>query len=72
MDLLFFLSFILSIRSHSNQFIVATAFFSYFSSSMARTKLMPKKDRQEKEGRWVLRPKAERERIAREARKEKT
>ena len=31
---------------------------------------MPKKDRQEKEGRWVLRPKSERERIAREARKE--
>ena len=37
---------------------------------MARTKLTPKKDRQEKEGRWVLRPKADRERIACEVRKE--
>ena len=51
-------------------FLVATAFFSYFLSSMARTKLMPKKDCKEREGRWVLRLKAERERIAREARKE--
>ena len=67
----YFLSFILSIRSHSNQFIVATAFFSYFLSSMARTKLTLKKDRKEREGRWVLRPKAERERIATEVRKEK-
>ena len=36
---------------------------------MARTMLTPKKDRKEREGRWVLRLRAERERIAREARK---
>ena len=38
---------------------------------MARTKLTPKKDHKEREGRWVLRPKAERERITKAVRKEK-
>ena len=36
---------------------------------MVRMKLTPKKDCKEREGRWVLRPRAERERIAREVRK---